>query len=187
MKTLVCLLLLLPSVASAVEPLSKAEQHRLGAYLVFIVVTHKPDDAPAPAPKPGDTCPECLGVGKVGDGVTMLKCGACNGTGKVQAAQTYGEAAADILDLSLRDWNWSGVGNPSIAVKRRHLIDEHGIDAASVNKMSNAELEATHNLLHDSEVRAAAPATSSSCPSGNCPSSSSSSSSTRRYGIFRRR
>ena len=73
------------------------------------------------------------------------------------------------------DWNWQGVGNPPLSVKRQHLIQTHKVDARSVNKMSNAEAEALHNLLHNSEVRAAAPSkasSSSSCPGGNCPTSS---------------
>lgn len=39
--------------------------------------------APSPGPKPSDgKCKNCKGVGKVGDGRTMLTCDVCKGTGK---------------------------------------------------------------------------------------------------------
>ena len=107
-------------------------------------------------------------------------------------ASTPQEAQAKPLtEFRQTDWNWQGVGNPPLAVKRQHLIQTHKVDAKSVSKMSDAEVEALHNLLHNSEVRAAAPSkssSSSSCPSGNCPTSRSSSTSSRRglFGRFRR-
>ena len=42
----------------------------------------KPKPAPSPAPNPSGICDNCNGVGKVGDGVTMLTCPVCKGTGK---------------------------------------------------------------------------------------------------------
>ena len=93
-----------------------------------------------------------------------------------------------LTEFRQTDWNWQGVGNPPLAVKRQHLIQTHKVDAKSVSKMSDAEVEALHNLLHNSEVRAAAPSkssSSSSCPGGNCPTSGSSSAS-RRRGLFGR-
>jgi hypothetical protein len=174
------------------------EKHRLGAYLTFITVTSKDIGGGSPnEPKPGDTCPECNGLGKVGDGVTMLTCGACNGTGVVpdkgsEPQMMFG--GPEITDIGGTEWNWQGVGNPPVKTKREHLIIEHGIEPASVNKMTDKELEAMHNTLHNSEVRSSCPdgncPTSSAgggCPSGNCPTSSSRSSSTRRYGLFGRR
>jgi len=92
------------------------------------------------------------------------------------------------------NWNWEGRGNPPLDVKRQHLIDDHQVDPDSVNKMTNAEIEALHNLLHNSEVRSSAPkskssfssrSSRSSCPGGSCPTSSSSSSRSR--GLFGRR
>ena len=82
-----------------------------------------------------------------------------------------------------------------------HLVEVHGLDRKSASKMSREELIATHNLLHNSEVRSSAPSSScpsgqcpstksgssgSSCPSGQCPSSGSGSSS-RSRGLFGRR
>lgn len=43
----------------------------------------KPDD-PKPKPKPGDTCPDCNGLGYVGDGTVRVKCVPCDGTGRVK-------------------------------------------------------------------------------------------------------
>ena len=98
------------------------------------------------------------------------------------------EDVAPLTSINQTRWNWQGVGNPPLSVKRKHLINEHNVDPDSVNKMSDAEIEALHNLLHNSEVRAAAPSqsrSSSSCPGGNCPTSRSSSAS-RRRGLFGR-
>lgn len=85
------------------------------------------------------------------------------------------EPVPPLTSLNQTEWNWQGVGNPPLSVKRKHLIQEHNVDPDSVNKMSDAEVEALHNLLHNSEVRSSAPR--SSCPSGNCPTSRGSSSS----------
>lgn len=100
------------------------------------------------------------------------------------------EKEPDITQIRQSNWDWQGRNNPSDSVMRNHLMAEHDVDPSSANKMSRQEMIAMHNLLHNSEVRAAAPKSSkskssSSCPSGNCPTSSSSSSS--RYRLFRRR
>ena len=237
MKTLIIFLCLCGTAFSA--ELSTRELHRLAAYSAYLVSvsseigggTNTPDNKPS-----GGVCPECEGVGKVGDGAVMFTCGACGGTGKASSATpdvrpgTPGtpkeneqkpaspdQKAADqpkarvvassapaaespkqqqppepepkITQLRQSNWNWSGVGNPPDSAMRRHLIATHDVDSSSANKMSRQEMIAIHNLLHNSEVRAAAPRTktksSSSCPSGSCPTSGSSSS--RRYGLFGRR
>ena len=49
-------------------------------------VTPKPGPGPAPAPV-SDICDNCNGVGKVGDGRTMLTCPVCNGSGKKTKAE----------------------------------------------------------------------------------------------------
>lgn len=86
-------------------------------------------------------------------------------------------------------WNWQGRWNVSAASKRSHLVSEHGMSKSQVDRMSDQEMTALHNLLHNESVRRSAPKTttksSSSCPSGNCPTSSSSSSRSR-YRLFRR-
>lgn len=108
----------------------------------------------------------------------------------------------DILCFKGSAWTFENkrVRQATNADMVKHLVDVHGLDFDSVSKYSREELIAQHNLLHNSEVRAAAPSSScpdgqcpttsnsssgSSCPSGNCPTSSSSSSS--RRGLFGRR
>lgn len=83
--------LLLSSQAIAADPLSLAEQHRLGAYLAYIVSSVKPGEVDEIV-KAGDTCPNCGGRGATGDGVICSTCDwvtpdgllACKGTGKMQ-------------------------------------------------------------------------------------------------------
>ena len=84
--------LLLSSQAIAADPLSLAEQHRLGAYLAYIVSSVKPGEVDEIV-KAGDTCPNCGGRGAVGDGKICATCDyvtpdgllACKGTGKMIA------------------------------------------------------------------------------------------------------
>jgi hypothetical protein len=74
------------------------------------------------------------------------------------------------------DWNWQGVGNPPLSVKRKHLVEGHGLSSSQVDRLSDAEITSLHNLLHNEELRRSAPKattkSSSSCPGGNCPTSS---------------
>ena len=100
----------------------------------------------------------------------------------------------DITELDNRLWTWEDKNNSevTIAEMRRHLIEVHNVDPASVNKMSADEMRSLHNLLHDAEVRVQSKSSQSSCPSGSCPSGScpsgsSSSSSSSRRGLFGRR
>ena len=63
------------AIATAATPLPDAEKHRLAAYLSYITVgveTQGPGGGSLYTV--GANCPECNGVGKVGDGVTMLTC-----------------------------------------------------------------------------------------------------------------
>lgn len=64
------------------------EECRLGAWLALHVAREAPPlKVPSPdKPDQGDTCEECGGTGKLGDGTVFVKCGACNGTGKKPAA-----------------------------------------------------------------------------------------------------
>ena len=68
--------------------LSLHEECRLGAWLALHVAHEAPPlKVPSPdKPDQGDTCDECGGTGKLGDGTVFVKCGACNGTGKKPAA-----------------------------------------------------------------------------------------------------
>jgi len=211
MKTILIFLALTATSAAA---LPSEELHRLGAYLAYAVSAVKADGGGNTPDKPvtpsGGACSECNGVGKVGDGVVMFTCGHCNGTGREPGASQVPEGSPQIpqpdavapepepqeeepeeesspplTSMKQTKWNWNGVGNPPLSVKRKHLISEHSVEPDSVNKMSNAEIESLHNLLHNSEVRAAAPKAKSSCPGGNCPTSSSSYSRSR-YRLFRR-
>ena len=76
MKTaLVGLLALWAAVATAATPLPDAEKHRLASYLAYITVGVETDGPGGGSLYTvGANCPECNGVGKVGDGVTMLTC-----------------------------------------------------------------------------------------------------------------
>jgi hypothetical protein len=110
----------------------------------------------------------------------------------------------DITELENRLWTWEDKSNGQVtlAEMKRHLIEVHNVDPASVNKMSADEMRSLHNLLHDAEVRVQSKSSakscpsgscpsgscpSGSCPSGSCPSGSSRSSSSRSRGFFRRR
>lgn len=55
----------------------------LGCEAARAIVVSRKQPAPEPAPKPGDTCPNCNGKGYVGDGTVKTKCLPCDGTGKV--------------------------------------------------------------------------------------------------------
>lgn len=60
----------------------------LGAASVMAAAVVEPD-------LPEGTCPDCKGEGKVGDGVVMVDCQTCDGTGRIgQAAKvpSYGDA-----------------------------------------------------------------------------------------------
>lgn len=75
-RTIVLLILLSVANAAAAAPLPPNELHRLASYLSYITVgvdTKMPDGGSVFTV--GSNCPECLGVGKVGDGATMLVCG----------------------------------------------------------------------------------------------------------------
>ena len=76
-KTIILLILLsVANVAAAATSLPPSELHRLASYLSYITVgvdTKKPGGGSLYTI--GSNCPECLGVGEVGDGRTMLPCG----------------------------------------------------------------------------------------------------------------
>ena len=62
------------------------------------VASASPATPDRPQPKPGDPCDNCQGRGKVGDGVTMVTCKVCGGTGKHPANDTGDEIAWEEFD-----------------------------------------------------------------------------------------
>ena len=214
-----CLLIFLALTATSAAALPSEELHRLAAYCAYAVAAVKADGGGGTPDKPvtpsGGACVECDGLKKIGDGTIMFTCPHCNGTGREPGASSAPEGDPQMLQpdavapepepqeeepeeesspsltsMKQTEWNWNGAGSPPLSVKRKHLISEHKVDQRSVNKMSDAEIEALHNLLHNSEVRSAPPKakskSSSSCPGGNCPTSNSATT-YRRYSVFRRR
>ena len=75
MKAFLVFCLILANSAAAATALPTAEKHRLASYLAYVVVGV---EAKGPGGGSiyavGSNCPECNGVGKVGDGATMLTC-----------------------------------------------------------------------------------------------------------------
>lgn len=62
--------------------MSLQEKCRLGAHLALTIAS-SPAPTPTPPPVPqGDSCPDCGGAGKVGDGTVFRTCLTCGGTGK---------------------------------------------------------------------------------------------------------
>ena len=173
------LLLVFVAGCSTAPAFTVEDRAGLGAFLAYEVVTQDASPAPGPAPTPkpaGDVCPECDGVGKVGDGTIMLTCPECGGTGKATGSEP------SIEDVSSGpDWNFEGNWNPTLSEMRRHLQEDHDVDAS---RMTAAECRALHSLLHNSETRTAPVA--DSCPTGNCPTSGSRTTTTRRRGLFGR-
>jgi hypothetical protein len=80
--------------------LTLAEECRLGAWLALHVAKEAPPlSVPSPdKPDQGETCEECGGAGKLGDGTVFVKCGACNGTGKKPAAAFDTPASAEAFE-----------------------------------------------------------------------------------------
>ena len=192
MKT-IFIFIALSSSTFALDTLSRAEQHRLGAYLSYIV-SSLDDSEQGETYVVGQICDACGGRGSVGDGVIESPCNfttpdgllACKGTGKLQATgdmndaeleETYEEMmeslpefteSTDITELDSNLWNWEGRSNRSVPTSfmREHLADEHGLDPVALSAMDRETLVAIHNSLHDAEVKAAS---SSDCPDGSCP------------------
>lgn len=144
-----------------------------------------PVTPPSPSPKPVSAdCDNCNGVGKVGDGRTMLTCPVCNGTGKKAS-----DAPLDVKvfpNYPIRNSWWTGCSG------WRHLtLGQHAgkFDSEWLLGLSNAEIQSLHSDDHEGKVKwdfvvPGKGATKSKdstqfggCPGGVCPP--------RGMGIFR--
>ena len=90
------------SCAIANAAMTLQEKCRLGAWLALHVAKEAPPLAvPSPdSPDQGDTCEECGGTGKLGDGTVFVKCGACNGTGRKPASAFDSAASVEALQIA---------------------------------------------------------------------------------------
>jgi hypothetical protein len=80
-----------------VPNLSGQTRESAKALYVFLARAEMTSPAPAPAPTPepvSDTCENCNGRGKVGDGTVMVVCPECDGTGKKRKAADIAEIKA---------------------------------------------------------------------------------------------
>lgn len=168
--------LLAIALVVATTALTVDDRAKLGVEIAYTLLQSKPAP-PAPTPA-GDACIECNGVGKVGDGVIMLTCEHCGGTGKEPAAKPVDskpapKPAAKPVSRAISSgptWDWQGKMNPSTSEMIRHLSQEHGIVPSSIQGMSRSDLRALHDSLHNSTMQSAPRRTTTrSCPTGTCP------------------
>ena len=156
-------LMLWAATTTAATALPDAEKHRLAAYLSYIVV-----GVEAQGPGGGSlytvgaNCPECNGVGKVGDGVTMLTCKwedglhYCSG-GKI-AKRSDGDAMDYEVDEAMCE-AFCDCGNP----ERDELFDNLENPPARFNESYVRDLEYDlQKALEEVQTQKA------TCP--NCPS-----------------
>jgi hypothetical protein len=71
-------------IMAGCEPISPVDREQYSTHAAVTLGQVSIDSAsPTPSPRPSDgKCKNCKGVGKVGDGRTMLTCEVCKGTGK---------------------------------------------------------------------------------------------------------
>jgi hypothetical protein len=94
--------LLIANSAAAATALPDAEKHRLASYLAYITVgvdTSGPGGGSIYTV--GANCPECNGVGKVGDGVTMLTCEWDDGKFYCNGGKIAQKAEGDAMDYEV--------------------------------------------------------------------------------------
>lgn len=198
--------LLLSSQAIAADPLSLAEQHRLGAYLAYIVSGVK-EGVIDEVLKAGMTCPNCGGRGATGDGVICSTCDwvspdgllACKGTGKLQAtgdnandealcetfedemtafseALTEEQIEPDILCLKGNAWTFE---DKRIREATNSEMVKHLVEVHGLEYESVSKYSRDELIAQHNLLHNSevrSSAPSASCPDGSCPTSSSGSS-----------
>jgi hypothetical protein len=94
--------LLLGMSLAADAAMTLQEKCKLGAWLAIHVAKEAPQlKVPSPdKPDQGDTCEECGGAGKLGDGTIMVTCGACGGSGRKPAAAFDSPESAEAFQVS---------------------------------------------------------------------------------------
>ena len=100
-RLLVVVALFVAGCGQASAPaLSLREECRLGAWLALHVAREAPPlKVPSPdKPDQGDTCEDCGGSGKVGDGTVFVTCGTCGGTGRKPAKDFDTAASRDAFE-----------------------------------------------------------------------------------------
>jgi hypothetical protein len=110
-------------VAGCVAPTSAfplREECRLGAWLALHIATEAPPlKVPSPdQPDQGDTCEECGGSGRLGDGTIMVTCGACGGTGRKKAAAFDTPESAEAFEAD----ELKQSAAPKVPVKERYAV-----------------------------------------------------------------
>ena len=156
-------LMLWAATATAATALPDAELHRLAAYLSYVVV-----GVEAQGPGGGSlytvgaNCPECNGVGKVGDGVTMLTCKWEDGLHYCSGGKIAKRSDGDAMDYEVDEAMCEAVcicGNP----ERDELFDNLENPPARFNESYVRDLEYDlQKALEEVQTQKA------TCP--NCPS-----------------
>lgn len=129
---------------------------------------------PSPSPTPSsDKCDNCGGVGKVGDGRTMITCPVCDGTGKAQKVND--EPVTLYPNYPLRSKWWSGCSGWQHLTTGQHAGK---FDTDWLKGLSHQEIQSLHSDDHEGKVKwdsvvrgtsSTAKAKQSDCPGGNCP------------------
>lgn len=199
MRLLVCLGLLVSVVGcSPTSVMSVKDRVGLGAYIAYnIVVSEKVIPDNTPDLKPGDTCPECNGRGRQGDGTIEFPCDACKGTGKVQRVASKAVAIEDqrvsawpkraLADSNHTVTTTEATSTPTsnkinvirrsttrwtVGTKRSYTTDElasHLLKEHGIDTTgyNRQEMEAMHDNIHNGYT--AYGKIKSDCPDGSCP------------------
>ena len=101
MKTIL-LFIALTSSAFALDTLSRAEQHRLGAYLSYIV-SSLDESEKEEVLTAGMVCPSCNGRGRTDDGTVYVKCDFKSPDGLLTCKDGKLQATGDMNDAELEE------------------------------------------------------------------------------------